>query len=91
MTLIEKIHRINRLHDLIKRKATGTPKELARKFEVSERCAYRMIEELRSMNLDIVYCRSINSYKYKTQVDFSLSIIRNRDSSGQINDLICLW
>ena len=70
MTFIEKIQRINRLHDLIRRKATGTPKELARKFEVSERCIYDCIETMKSMGAPIYYCRSNQSYCYEYMVSF---------------------
>lgn len=85
MTFIKKIHQLNRLHELIKRRATGSPKELAGKFDMSERCIYRLVDELRSFDLDIKYCRTSQSYIYTRQIDFSLSIMLNNQ---KINSLV---
>ena len=71
MTLLEKLQQINRLHELIKRKATGTPKELAYRLSISERAVYDCIDIMKSMNAPIYYCRSNRSYCYEYPVDCS--------------------
>jgi len=84
MKLLDRINRINRLHKLIQSKSTGSPKDLANRFNCSERCIYRLIGDLRSLNLEISYCRSRRSYVYISQTEFAVSIILN---DREINSL----
>jgi len=52
MTLKEKMHLLQRAQDLIRRKATGTPRELADRLEISERTWYRMhATSIRSLSI----------------------------------------
>jgi len=55
--------RLNYILYLVERKSTGTPSELAQKLNVSKRTVKRMIETLRLKGNNIVYCRTIESYK----------------------------
>ncbi len=84
MTLIEKIHQVQRIDDLIRRKATGSPKELASRLEISERAVYDCIELMKNMNAPIYYCRSRGSYCYENQVRFSFGFI---DSNWDQNSI----
>ncbi|MDN5201833.1 HTH domain-containing protein [Fulvivirgaceae bacterium BMA10] len=55
--------RFKRLEKLIRLKATGSPKELAKKFEVSERTIYRLIESIElANNKKIKFSYEENSY-----------------------------
>jgi len=83
MTLLEKLQQINRLHELIKRKATGTPKELACRLSISERAVYDRIDMMKSMNAPIYYCRSNKSYCYEYPVDCSFGF-QSPDSENRI-------
>lgn len=47
---------------LVVNRATGTPKELANRLDVSEKTARRMINNLRQQGNDIKYCRIRQSY-----------------------------
>lgn len=49
--------------ELAKKKATGTPKELAAKLNIQERVLYRFLESLKSDGLKFKYCRTIKSYR----------------------------
>ena len=53
-----------RLDGFIYRKATGTPRDLARKLECSESSVYRRIEDLRAFGLTILYDAVRPSYYY---------------------------
>jgi len=64
MTFLEKLLLIERLHSLIQRKATGTPKALARKLNISRRQLFRHLETLRSLGAEIEYCHDSQSYRY---------------------------
>ncbi len=79
MKLIEKIRRIERVNALIRRKATGCPTNLARKLEVSERCVYRVIDDMKTMGFPIKYCRLRETYYYTKNIEVNISF--------EINDL----
>ncbi len=48
--------------ELVKRKATGTPKELATKLNIQERALYRFLSSLKTDGVEFKYCRTIRSY-----------------------------
>ncbi|MFT6810579.1 MAG: hypothetical protein ACJA01_003824 [Saprospiraceae bacterium] len=80
MTLIEKKRQIERLDSLIRRKATGSPKVLASKFNTSERNIYRLIDEMKSLGCPVAYCRTAQSYKYVSNIDMRISLeVRDQD------------
>ncbi len=68
MTLKEKMRLLQRTQDLIRRKATGTPRELANRLEICERTWYRILEELKDTGLPVAYCKERQSY-YFAEVD----------------------
>ena len=66
MALYNYINRIERMDTLIRRKSTGTPKELAEKLNISERWLYIFLDELRTeLNCPIRYDRRKRSYVYE--------------------------
>ena len=66
MALYNYINRIERMDTLIRRKSTGTPKELAEKLNISERWLYIFLDELRSeLDCPIRYDRRKKSYVYE--------------------------
>ncbi len=67
MKLFEEINLLERLDQLIRLKATGTPCELAKKLELSEREVYRIIAELRLKDIKIAYCKKRCSYYYENE------------------------
>lgn len=71
MTFMEQLEALERLHLLINRKATGTPEQLAEKFNVSLGTINNLIKILRDKGLPIVYCRIKQSYHYIYEVDVS--------------------
>lgn len=66
MQLIEQLEQLKRLDALIRRKATGSPADLARKFGVSERTIYNYLAVLKNLGAEIEYCSVRNCYYYKT-------------------------
>ncbi len=63
---------LERVDQLIRLKATGSPKKFAEKLEVSERKIYRIIQTLKDIGCPVVYDSYIGSYKY--EIDGSLKI-----------------
>lgn len=62
MNRFEKLNFKNRLLKLAKLKGTGTPADLADRFEISERTIKRIVKELREEGINIWYCHSVMSY-----------------------------
>lgn len=68
MKLLDQIRNLERIDQLIRLKATGTPTELAKKLKVSERTVYYFLNTLRDFGIDIIYCKHHQSYCYETRV-----------------------
>lgn len=66
MKLIEQLNQLKRLDALIRRKGTGRPIDLARKFDVSERTIYNYLAVLKELGAEIEYCSIRGSYFYST-------------------------
>ena len=64
MGLIETLDRLQRIDDLLTRKATGNPKSFADKLGISKRRLYVMLEELREYGLKIEYSKERQTYYY---------------------------
>lgn len=79
MKLFVEINLLERLDQLIRLKATGTPCELAQRLDISEREVYRIIADLRSKDVKITYCKKRQSYFYEndTFLKFQASVIEN--------------
>lgn len=68
--MLKQIGRIDRLHNLIKRGATGSPKQCAYRIGISERQLYNIIELMKDMGAPINYNVSSNTYYYAYEVDW---------------------
>lgn len=69
--------RLDRLHELIRRKSTGTPPCLARRLDVSLRTTFDYINILRSLGADIHYCKTRESYYYSEEGTFYFKFIKS--------------
>jgi hypothetical protein len=92
MGLYTYLNRIRRLDDLIRRKSTGTPKELANKLDISERWLYVLLDELKNeLGCPIKYDRKRRSYIYgehgKIRIGFTKEMNHQelREIEGKIN------
>ncbi|QNL52060.1 HTH domain-containing protein [Olivibacter sp. SDN3] len=74
MKLFMYIDRVNRLHQLIKRKRTGTPEELAERLNLSVSRIYQIIEELKLMEVPIAYSRTFRSYYYTSAYEILIDV-----------------
>ncbi len=84
MTFMEQIEALERLHELIKRKATGTPEQLAEKFDVSLGTIHNFIKTLRSKDLPIAYCRERQTYYYEYEVEVIVFQIKTKEDLRKI-------
>ena len=74
MKLLEQVERINRLHEMIKYRRTGTPQQLAKRLNLSTSMVYKLIEELRLKDVPIEYSRQLETYYYSNQYMMNISI-----------------
>ncbi len=65
MTYFEYTDKMETLKHLAERKQTGTPHQLAKKLDVSERTVLRMVQQLRDQGYPITYNRSRCTYEMK--------------------------
>jgi len=72
MGIINHVQLLERLHSFILHKSTGTPKQLAKKLNISVRSLYRIIEELRGHGVIITFDTARSSYIYENEVEFKL-------------------
>ena len=70
MILLKKRERIKRMDQLIRLKATGTPKQFANRMGLSKRRIFQLINEMKEADAPIYYDREHNSYCYEKEVEF---------------------
>lgn len=70
MNLLEQINRIERLDQLIRMKATGTPAQLASRLKISKRTLYNILDFIKRQGAEVYYCRTQQSFCYQKDVYF---------------------
>ena len=81
MNFFEEADRREQIHQLIKLRATGTPKQLAKRLGMSKRSLFRIIEEMRGRGFPIAYDKLRECYYYEQEVTFifKISVIEEND------------
>lgn len=72
MAITTYIRRIDRIDQLIRLQATGSPKELADKLGISKRTVYEYIEEMKLLGAPIKYDKYVRSYVYRKKGGFTM-------------------
>ncbi|MBS2096787.1 HTH domain-containing protein [Carboxylicivirga linearis] len=68
--LTKTIQLMERIDCLIKRKATGTPNELAERLQISKASLHRVLDVMKEFGAPIEYSVLSQSYIYTSQVSF---------------------
>jgi len=84
MTFFEHFDALERLHLLIKRKATGTPEHLAELFKVSVSTIKNMLRDLKDRNLPVCYCRERETYYYEYDVEVVFFKVITKEDQNKI-------
>ena len=71
--------RLEYLDDLIRKKATGSPRTLASKMNVSLRTVYEYIDILRSLGGPITYSKNRETYYYSEAGSFCFKFIKQME------------
>lgn len=75
--IIKHIELMERIDQLIRLRATGTPVELASRLGVSRTKVYRMINTMKSLNAPIEYNITLQSFVYVQAVGFRFGFFAN--------------
>ena len=65
MALHKYMERMKLTDSLIRKKATGSPKELANKLGISRSALFELINEMKEEGFPIAYSKEFNSYYYQ--------------------------
>ncbi|WP_367391305.1 helix-turn-helix domain-containing protein [Lewinella sp. LCG006] len=77
MSFIEQLLLLRRLHDLVRRRATGSSQELMEKLNVSKSGLYRQIELLKNLGAPIRYDHAEqNYYYYASEFEWQWEVLR---------------
>lgn len=81
----EIFNRLNRIDNLIRMKATGTPVQLAERLGVSERSVYEYISLMKDLGAPIKFDSYRQSYYYDEDGSFAISFFpkNSNDSTGK--------
>lgn len=72
MNFLDQLERLKRIHQLINRKATGTPQQLANRLALSESRIYQLLRLMKELDAPIYFDRERNSYCYEYDYQFSI-------------------
>lgn len=87
MRLIDKIQQLDRIDKLIRMKATGGPKELARKIGLGESTLYEYLKLMKEMGAPIEFSRTRNSYYYTADTTFHFGFVAKENKHHEIADV----
>lgn len=79
------IYRLDLLHQFIRAKTTGTPRELAGKLEISERQVRGYITLFRELGAPVKYSRKRGTYYYAKEGSFNFRFIRTENPRPRLN------
>ena len=73
MTFLAQLSLIFRLDSLIRRKATGSASQLAKRLDTSRSTVYRYLDILKALGAPIAYCTSRKSFYYMYTFELDLN------------------
>ncbi len=74
-SIVEKRALVERMHLLIKRRGTGTPRDFANRLNLSKASLHRHIEIMKELGAPIVYNIRKQSYEYSYDVEFHFGFL----------------
>jgi biotin operon repressor len=84
MKIADHFFRLHRLVDLIRRKATGCPKELAQRLDVSERTVFNLLDCLRDLGAPVQYDEHKRTYLFPEDTRVELHIEVRKEDRNKI-------
>lgn len=72
----KRVRLLQRLDELIRRRATGNYQELAQRLDISPATLYRQLDELKAQGAPIAYNRSRKVFYYEEDFDFMAFLLK---------------
>ena len=92
MNWIEKTQLLERIDGLIRRKATGSARELADRLNISRNSVYRLLDLMEQMGADISYCCARKSYYYTSDKVLAIGYMDpDKIKGGKISQSPNFW
>jgi DNA-binding Lrp family transcriptional regulator len=85
MSVVDRLLKLEQVHQLIKMKATGSPDEFANKIGKSRKTVYNIINELQDMGAIIEYNMHELSFEYTNDFEFKLEVNGEKIVGGKNN------
>ncbi|MDF1694684.1 MAG: hypothetical protein P1U56_02580 [Saprospiraceae bacterium] len=82
MRFFEKIQVIERIDQLIKMKATGSARDLARRTNLSKSTIYEILDIMKCMGAEIEYCTCRKSYYYVEDKTLAIGFVNKSKIYG---------
>lgn len=82
MTLIEKLRLIERIDGLIRRKATGSSRDLARRIGMSKSSVYELISLMQELGAEIEYCNNSKTFYYTENKTLAIGFVDSNKYKG---------
>ncbi|WP_025665147.1 hypothetical protein [Aquimarina megaterium] len=83
--MVKQIRLIERVDQLIRLQATGTPEELISKLGISKTKLYRIINTMKTLNAPIEYDITLQSFVYVEPVGFTFGFYTKNQKSKILN------
>ncbi|MCE2997686.1 MAG: hypothetical protein ACK5RG_13305 [Cyclobacteriaceae bacterium] len=83
MSLLKYINRVQLIHSLISREATGSSEEFAKKLGISKSMLMIDLQELRELGAELEFCHVKGSYRYKRPFQFIIGKEKNSLKGGR--------
>jgi predicted DNA-binding transcriptional regulator YafY len=74
MQFYKNMRQLEQLDNMIRKGATGAPKQLAERMHISERQLYRIIDDLKNIGFPIEYSAEQSRYYYTEEVKLTIDI-----------------
>jgi DNA-binding IclR family transcriptional regulator len=93
MTFLEKIQHLERLDQLIRHKATGSPDEIATRMQIARSTVYELVDCLRFFGAEVEYCRVRKTFYYIGDKKFNIGFesIKNIKGGKKIEEFYKLF
>ena len=91
MRFFEKLQVIERVDGLIKRKGTGSARELGGRLGLGKTAVYEIIDTLRSMGAEIDYCVNRRTYYYTEEKVLAVGFVDKSKINGGKSSLSAFY
>ena len=76
MPAIKFINRLKTIDQLIRLKDTGSPKQLAEKFEITARQVYNYMDNFKELGANMKFDKRKNSYTYSSEIKLVIAYVK---------------